>query len=106
MLNIVEVLKLSTVQWLEEAVLSYKARKKLPKSAFCGPNRSYPAHDRKHAANCLARAAQNKAKLGANYNKIVACCRRKLKKFGGGKSTEETVGDETVEWFLNNRGMN
>jgi len=99
------VSQLDTVKWLEEAVLSYKARKKLPKSAFCGPNRSYPAHDRKHAANCLARAAQNKAKLGANYSKIVACCRRKLKSFGGGKSTEESVSDEMVEWFLANKGL-
>ena len=93
------------VEWLEEAVLSYKARKKLPASAFCGPNRTYPAQDAAHARNCLARAAQNKAKLGASYSRIVACCRRKLKSFGGGKSTEETVHNEVVDWFLNNKGL-
>ena len=84
------------IKWLEESVLSYQARKKLPASAFCGPNRTYPAQDAAHARNCLARASQNKARLGANYSKVVACCRRKLKKFGG-TPTEETV--PSIRWL-------
>jgi hypothetical protein len=40
------------------AKLTAKARKKLPKSAFAGPGRSYPVNDRAHAANAKARATQ------------------------------------------------
>lgn len=40
------------------AKLTAQARKKLPKSAFAGPGRSYPVEDRSHAANAKARAAQ------------------------------------------------
>ena len=91
-------------KWLEESVLSYAQRKKLPAKSFCGPNNSYPAHDRKHAANCLARAAQQlkKGKLSrSQYNKITACCRRKLKSFGGKPSKVS----ETAEWFLEKEDM-
>lgn len=38
--------------------LSSKARKKLPTSAFAGPNRSYPIMDASHARNALARVSQ------------------------------------------------
>jgi len=91
------------VKWLEESVLSYAARKKLPKKVFCKPPDGYPAHDRKHAANCLARASQNKARLGASYARVVACCRRALKKFGGKPATEET--DPLIKWFKKQRGV-
>jgi len=93
------------VQWLEESVLSYAQRKKLPKKVFCGPDKSYPAHDRKHASNCLARASQNKARLGASYGRVVACCRRALKRFGGKPATAETVEDPLITWFKKQRGV-
>lgn len=60
------------------AKLTTASRKALPGKVFCGPNRSYPAHDRSHAQNCLARGAQH----GAG-SKTIACCRKKLKQFGG-----------------------
>ena len=41
------------------AVLTTKARKSLPASAFAGPGRSYPIEDRAHARNALARASQH-----------------------------------------------
>ena len=40
------------------AKLTVKARKMLPKSAFAGPDRSYPVSDRAHATNAKARATQ------------------------------------------------
>ena len=40
------------------AKLTTKQRKALPKSAFAGPGRSYPANDKAHAANAKARATQ------------------------------------------------
>ena len=41
------------------AVLTTKARKALPSSAFAGPDRSYPIPNASHARNALARASQN-----------------------------------------------
>lgn len=44
---------------LSAAVLSTKQRDNLPDSAFALPGRRYPIQDRAHAANALARVAQN-----------------------------------------------
>lgn len=44
---------------LTAAVLTSKQRGNLPESAFALPGRRYPIHDRAHAANALARVAQN-----------------------------------------------
>jgi hypothetical protein len=42
------------------ATLSSKRRRSLPKSAFAIPSqRKYPIHDKAHARNALARAAQS-----------------------------------------------
>lgn len=56
------------------ARLTAAARKKLPASAFAGPNRSYPVEDKAHARNAKARASQFaspslKAKVFAKANK-------------------------------------
>lgn len=40
------------------AKLTTDKRKKLAKSEFAGPDRSYPIPDKKHAANAKARATQ------------------------------------------------
>lgn len=40
------------------AKLTTKQRKALPRSAFAGPNRSYPVENARHAANAKARASQ------------------------------------------------
>ncbi|MHB8272280.1 hypothetical protein [Bradyrhizobium sp.] len=58
------------------AKLTTAARKKLPKSDFGGPDRSYPMPDKAHAANAKSRAAQFaspalKAKIDAKANKIL-----------------------------------
>lgn len=65
------------------AKLSSKKRKKLKKSQFAGPGRSYPVHDRKHAANAKARATQQyrKGKISkATKNRIHAKANRVLKR--------------------------
>jgi hypothetical protein len=69
------------------AKLSSKARKKLPKSAFAGPGRSYPVPDKSHAANAKARASQMvkrgklskaaAAKIDAKANKVLGKKRKK-----------------------------
>ena len=40
------------------ARLTAKRRKGLRRSQFAGPGRTYPVHDRRHAANAKARATQ------------------------------------------------
>jgi septal ring factor EnvC (AmiA/AmiB activator) len=44
---------------MDEAVLTSKARKQLPKSAFAIPPDRYPIHDLAHARNALARVSQH-----------------------------------------------
>ena len=88
---------------LSDAVLTTKARKKLPDSAFCGPNRSYPAHDASHVRNGLARLAQ----FGGRYSpavraRIKACLLRRAKRFGiktskDAETQEETMKDDKVQ---------
>jgi len=82
---------------LAEAKLSTKQRKALPDSAFCGPNRSYPAHDAAHVRNGLARLSQYRKRMPAStYKKVLACLRNKAKKLGVKVSRKE--GDE-IAWI-------
>ncbi|MDQ3730300.1 MAG: hypothetical protein M3355_12015 [Actinomycetota bacterium] len=79
--------------------LTAKDRKKLPASSYCGPGRSYPAHDASHARNCLSRASQQfkAGKLSKQqHDRIVACCRGKL---GQGRSYGAVDGD-ALAWTL------
>lgn len=69
------------------AKLTAARRKKLKKSQFAGPGRSYPVHDRSHAANAKARATQaykkgrmsksTKDKIHARANKVLRKGRKK-----------------------------
>ena len=70
----------------EEAVLTTKARKQLPKSAFAIPPDRYPIHDEAHARNALARVAQHgspdeqkrvKAAVCRRYPDMGVCKERK-----------------------------
>ena len=60
------------------ARLTAAQRKALPKSAFAGPNRSYPIEDRAHAANAKARASANASPA---VQKMIA--RKVAKKYPG-----------------------
>ena len=61
------------------AKLTAAARKKMPKSEFAGPGKSYPVENKTHAANAKARATQavkagrmskaEQAKIDAKANK-------------------------------------
>lgn len=89
---------------VEEARLTYKKRQKLPASAFCGPGRTYPAHDAAHVRNAFARLSQFGHRLKpAVRNRIHACLLRRAKKFGvehkGCKWCKKKVS-ETVDWFV------
>jgi len=110
---------------IQEAVLSYAERKKMTKTAFCGPDKSYPAHDAKHVRAGFQRLSQH----GKKYPKAVTlriynCLKKKAKKFkvehdptkfawltGKKKKIEETVArieanDKKLrEWMLKERGI-
>lgn len=95
---------------IEEAKLTYAERKDLPTSAFCGPDRSYPAHDAKHVRNALTRLAQAKGMSPAVKAKIMACLRRRAKKFGIEVSETVTVeesanSDAAIKWYLESLGI-
>jgi len=61
--------------------LTTKQRKKMKKSTFCGPARSFPVPDCKHVA--AAKAFLGRSKFSASTKKkIAACINRKAKQLG------------------------
>jgi len=104
---------------IEEAKLTYAERKDLPKSAFCGPDRSYPAQDAKHVRAGLQRLSQFWAKIApAVRKKILGCLLKRAKRFGvepdktkfqeaiGELISEEELHREAVtDWYLHQIGV-
>jgi hypothetical protein len=71
------------------AKLTAKRRKRLKKSQFAGPGRSYPVHDRSHASNAKARATQQykKGRISkSTRDRIHAKANRVLRRGKGRKS--------------------
>jgi hypothetical protein len=66
-------------QLTEDAKLSYQGRKDLPDSAFCGPDRSFPAHDAAHVRAGLQMLNKSKDK---DKGAILSCLRGRAPKFG------------------------
>jgi hypothetical protein len=64
------------------AKLTTARRNALPKTAFAGPDRSYPINDRSHARNALARVSQNGT--DAVKAKVRAAVHRKYPGIGKG----------------------
>ena len=73
---------------VKDAQLSTAARNKLSDSAFCGPGRSFPAHDQAHVQAGL-RLLNNSKFSDSTKAKIKACLYRKGKKYGITPSDEE-----------------
>jgi len=94
---------------IEESKLSYAERKHLPSTAFCGPDRSFPAHDAAHVRNGLARLKQSKFSPAIRA-RILSCLRRRAKKYGVDVSESEEIAvpenrDAVIEWYLRKNGM-
>jgi hypothetical protein len=94
---------------IEEAKLSYAERSNLPAGAFCGPDRSFPAHDAAHVRNGLARLKQSKFSPAIRA-RILACLRRRAKKYGIEVSETEQIAvpenrDEVIAWYLHEVGI-
>lgn len=73
---------------MKDAKLSTEQRKKLPDSAFCGPGRSFPAHDKAHVTAGL-RLLNRSNFSDATKNKIKSCLYRKGKRYGISPSNDE-----------------
>jgi len=107
----------------EEAKLTYAKRENLPDSAFCGPKRTYPAHDAAHVRNAIARLGTFGGRLkGSVRERVLSCLKARAKRFGIEVSEtveglyclakwDETISkeerdkmliqvQETVEWFI------
>jgi hypothetical protein len=102
---------LNAVEQAEKAIekakkLTTKDRKKLPKSAYCGPNKSFPVPDCQHVST--AKAFLNRSKFSkSTKQKIAACINKKAKalKCSGDKKakayTQYTYAKLTIdEQFL------
>lgn len=76
--------------------LTSESRKALPDSAFCGPNRSFPAHDAAHVRNALARLPQAKNFTPAQKSRILACVKGRAKKLGVEISADQLEYDNLV----------
>lgn len=77
---------------LEDAKLSSEKRNKLPKSSFCGPNRSFPVPDCAHVT--AARRLIGRAKVSDDTrSSIMACVNRKAKAMGCSSKTSDVVQD-------------
>lgn len=87
---------------VEEAKkLTTKDRKKLKKSTFCGPNRSFPVNDCKHAATAKAFLGRSKFSA-ATKKRIAACINRRAKALGcpEGKPAKAEADQEIMD-FMN-----
>ena len=79
--------------------LTTKQRKKMKKSTFCGPGRSFPVNDCKHVG--VAKAYLKRSKFSAaTKKKIAACINRKAKQLGctpGKKAKAKYINLSTEE---------
>jgi len=86
-----------------DAKLSASQRKKLKASAFCGPNRSFPANDCAHVRAGFR--LLNRAKVGSSTKaKIRACLNRKNKSMGCGVNAPD-ASEEELETIINSEAF-
>ena len=84
-----ELLDLALRASMEDASLSTEQRNKLPESAFCGPNRSFPVPDCSHVT--AARRLVGRAKVsGSVKQKIMGCVNSKAAKMKCSQSEDMT----------------
>lgn len=75
-----------------DAKLTAEARNKLSDKVFCGPGRSFPAHDKAHVTAGLR--LLNRSKFSdATKAKIQACLYRKGKRYGIAPTSDEIQAD-------------
>lgn len=91
---------------IQEAKLECSERQKLPASAFCGPNKTYPAQDAMNVKKSLSKLSQFGNKLlPAVKSRIEEGLKLRAKRFG--IEVAETKIDRTplVNWYLQECGL-
>ncbi|RKX65221.1 MAG: hypothetical protein DRP42_05115 [Tenericutes bacterium] len=83
---------------LEDSKLSAEKREKLAKSAFCGPDKSFPASDCAHVT--AIRRLVDKYKGSGDTKKILASVNRKAKAMGCDKKTKDAIQHAQVLQML------
>jgi hypothetical protein len=84
---------------ISDAKLSTSERKKLKKSTFCGPNRSFPVPDCAHVTS--AKRLIGRAKVSASTKaKILACVNRKAKSLGCKTSDADAEFEKQVQELM------
>lgn len=76
----------------KDTKLTTEQRDKFPDSAFCGPNKSFPGHDKAHVTAGLSLLDRVEAS-DANKAKVRACLFRKGKKYGTIPQKDEVSDD-------------
>jgi len=90
-----EILDLALQASMEDAKLTTEARNKLPESAFCGPNRSFPVPDCGHVT--AARRLVGRAKVsGSVKQKIMGCVNSKAAKMKCERSEDMIALEEEL----------
>lgn len=82
MADMIEETDLHTSGQLTDAPLTAAQRKKIPTRLFCGPNRTFPAHDKARVRNGLSRLPQAKNFSSAEKARILSCLKRRAKALG------------------------
>lgn len=91
---------------IQEAKLSYAERENLPKTAFCGPNRSYPANDAAHVRAGLQRISQYGHKMKpAVRARIEGCLKARAKKYGIEVMETALVEKEALQTWFKESGL-
>jgi hypothetical protein len=84
----------------EDAKLSGAARKRLPGSSFCGPNKSFPVPDCAHVT--AARRLIGRASVSSSTKaKILGCVSRKASAMGCGSSNKDAANTEINTEIVN-----
>jgi hypothetical protein len=82
-----------------DKALTAAERKRLPASAFCGPNRSFSAHDKSHISNGLSQLPKAKGMSSEQMARTKACLVSRAKKAGVEVSDSATLppAEDTVQ---------
>jgi uncharacterized protein YacL (UPF0231 family) len=86
--------KILTEDQVKDAKLTAEQRKKLSKSTFCGPNKSFPVPDCAHVT--AAKRLIDRYKGPGDKSAILACVNKKAKALGC-ESSDSVKGDNTNE---------
>ena len=94
---------MSSSHHVDKSINSKSNGSSLPDSAFCGPNRTYPSHDKDHVKGSVNQLEHDKLDPQIK-RRIFECLQRKGKRMGieveESKIDEPNKDEEIIEWYL------